>query len=217
MRYWVFIEKKYDGPYTLEQLMRLEGFGSETPVCPEGESEWSPASKCSSIRPQWAAQPLRTSETSVMGVAGRTSPTRGALLEGFLKENVVRLGDYAPSPCASTPSALSVAPVLVVGPGAGPGRIRQRTPLTPVRRSSSVRRGLAGLLVLGVVVAGGRALYPTVSTFTSQLTKDALQGVAVKGFDLSENIKGKSIAIYRLSQKFGQPPAKKARRSRSPS
>src|SRR5262245_49400836 len=137
MRYWVYINQHYDGPFSLQELLRLEGFTGESPVCAEGELEWQPAQQCPSIRPHWEARPLR----QVPAAVGALRPGQGALIEGALKRPVVSTsGDYVMSQVPAAPSRRFQAPRRVY------------TQPAPVRRKSN------SSVMLWVAAAGATLL-----------------------------------------------------------
>jgi hypothetical protein len=142
MRYWVFMQKRYDGPYTLEALMALEGFTSTTPVCVEGELEWMPAARCPSIKRQWAAEPLPIAR---LAKTPRLSAHDDARVpDGFLSRAIITSGDHV-GPAIK--NAVSRPPAQEA-----PSR-RRGQPVALPQPALRVRTGLIGILILLAVAA----------------------------------------------------------------
>jgi hypothetical protein len=198
MRYWVFLDKRYDGPYTLDELMKLDGFSSDTPVCIEGEGEWVAAAKCPTIRRQWAAQPLPT--PVVVAVSDNEAPSRGALLEGFLKRTVIHTGDYkAPKP----PSSPSMNSLSATGGIFRPPKYNARNVYRPAPRRSFAASAARWVLATSLLAAS----IPTYVTFVRPWALEVLEKTAVFGIDFSDGLRQQAIDLYR----FARAPRGKAK------
>jgi hypothetical protein len=57
--YRIYLDHKVQGPYNLDELMKLENLSKETLVCEVGDLEWESVGNCQSIQQQLAMQPLK--------------------------------------------------------------------------------------------------------------------------------------------------------------
>ena len=58
-RYRIYLNHEVQGPYNLDELVKLENLSKETLVCEDGDLEWESVGSCRSIQRQLAMQPLK--------------------------------------------------------------------------------------------------------------------------------------------------------------
>ncbi len=57
--YRIYLNREVQGPYNLEELMKVENLTQETLVCEVGDIEWENIGSCRSIQKQLVMQPLK--------------------------------------------------------------------------------------------------------------------------------------------------------------
>jgi len=61
-RYWIYIDKKIQGPFEVQELLAVNGFSDTSQVCMVGEDTWQPARQFPAIHLQLAPTTLKITE-----------------------------------------------------------------------------------------------------------------------------------------------------------